>query len=68
MRQLIIKVRGVVRPIIINEGNLPKIPLGGNGWWRNGFEERLGGSRWDGYTIRTEDGKVVYIGHKEHAA
>ena len=50
MRQLIIKGRGVVRPIIINEGNLPKIPLGGNGWWRNGFEERLGGV--DGTAIR----------------
>ncbi|MDL2121505.1 MAG: hypothetical protein LWX51_00170 [Deltaproteobacteria bacterium] len=37
MRQLIIKDRGVLRSIIIKEGNLPKISLGGNG-----FEERLG--------------------------
>ncbi|KAF5429506.1 hypothetical protein C5S39_08860 [Candidatus Methanophagaceae archaeon] len=32
------------------ERNLPKIPLGENGQWRNGFEERLGGV--DGAAIR----------------
>jgi len=33
MRQLIIKDWGVLRSIIIKEGNLPKIPLGGNRQW-----------------------------------